>query len=520
MSLGTCYSQLRFIRQFGLMVLVWCWNYLVVILFKFFCQSGLRIDNIGLKATAPISTTARILITEDGMERICNRTNVFFSSRTKFNELFLVQLAAPTLLAGLLLVSCGCGSSSNSKQSNETGIAQGNDTEINAADSLALEGEVDKADTGKLHVVTVSATAEQGNSVGGIEIPFTQWTPIPDGSFVDQEWGERSLHATRSIGNETFSVYLDWGDSKTPSKLFWKAGDEELSKPIELNWKELSGDYFMYHKKSSGTPFSEIACFVREDSIEKCSLAFNSLFQGKFEMDQLEMTCMLLDGDGDLEISSDNDRWVAGPTDIVTQIEFANPSYDMHRLDESWCWNGVKFDFANCKESTLQLKTSLGHSDSESWERHIARIQKEFESTMPARKLMLEKKGDAPDRPLAESPVEWFYCANFDKAVQYASSSGKPLLVEYTSTTCGWCRILGYVTINDKELNELLANFACVKFLGEFDPAETYKKQGVESFPQIKIFSPETLKELHSISGFKPPSKLVAELESALSNFE
>ena len=192
----------------------------------------------------------------------------------------------------------------------------------------------------------------------------------------------------------------------------------------------------------------------------------------------------------------------------------------MHRLDESWCWNGVKFDFANCKESTLQLKTSLGHSDSESWERHIARIQKEFESTMPARKLMLEKKGDAPDRPLAESPVEWFYCANFDKAVQYASSSGKPLLVEYTSTTCGWCRILGYVTINDKELNELLANFACVKFLGEFDPAETYKKQGVESFPQIKIFSPETLKELHSISGFKPPSKLVAELESALSNFE
>lgn len=125
--------------------------------------------------------------------------------------------------------------------------------------------------------------------------------------------------------------------------------------------------------------------------------------------------------------------------------------------------------------------------------------------------MFLKGQGDEPDRPVAESPLAWRFVTSLDEAREYACQVKKPLLLELTSLSCGWCRLLTHLTHGDAEVDSLLRGYACVKFICDVDPREEYKTLGVTGFPCTVVFTLDG-EILDKSPGFSPPSKFAETL--------
>lgn len=110
--------------------------------------------------------------------------------------------------------------------------------------------------------------------------------------------------------------------------------------------------------------------------------------------------------------------------------------------------------------------------------------------------------------------VRWRH--DYGAARKEATAAGKPLLLDFGSDNCVWCRKLDATTFRTPAVVELLNDrFVPVKVDGGGKDSWLAEKAGVEAFPTLVLLSPEG-KVLARHDGYADAAKLIPLLKQAV----
>ena len=77
---------------------------------------------------------------------------------------------------------------------------------------------------------------------------------------------------------------------------------------------------------------------------------------------------------------------------------------------------------------------------------------------------------------------------DLDGAIKSAQGSGEPIMADFYTDWCGWCKKLDSDTYSDDTVDTLSRNFVCVKINGDSD-RELVRKYNVRGYPTIVFFN-------------------------------
>ncbi|HOX09199.1 MAG TPA: peptide chain release factor-like protein [Candidatus Omnitrophota bacterium] len=103
---------------------------------------------------------------------------------------------------------------------------------------------------------------------------------------------------------------------------------------------------------------------------------------------------------------------------------------------------------------------------------------------------------------------------NLQDALKTAKDGGKPVMVDFYTDWCGWCKKLDSETYSNSKVSKLAEKFVCVKIDAEREPALASKYQ-VTGYPTI-LFLDGSGKVLARIPGYLPPDRLHSEMNKVL----
>jgi len=115
-----------------------------------------------------------------------------------------------------------------------------------------------------------------------------------------------------------------------------------------------------------------------------------------------------------------------------------------------------------------------------------------------------------------ETKVSWLY--DYDQALARARDENKPILVDFYTDWCGWCKKLDAETYGNETVAALLnEGFVCLKVDAEehVDLAEEYNVVG---YPTILFLSPDG-EEIGRIVGYEPPDKFLQDAKNILTRW-
>lgn len=118
--------------------------------------------------------------------------------------------------------------------------------------------------------------------------------------------------------------------------------------------------------------------------------------------------------------------------------------------------------------------------------------------------------GAAP--PAAGREVRWN--TSLPDAMKIAREVKKPLMVDFFSNRCGWCKVLDQKTYTDPEVRACAEKFVAVKVDVGKDPAAAAPYR-VTGLPTI-LFMNSSGEVVHSVIGFRPAAPFLAEMKTAL----
>ncbi len=105
---------------------------------------------------------------------------------------------------------------------------------------------------------------------------------------------------------------------------------------------------------------------------------------------------------------------------------------------------------------------------------------------------------------------------NFKAAKEEAVKTGKPLLIEYNSKGCGWCREMEKKTHPDPAVIATLRRHVVpVRVTG--DPGGIKKAHNIKGTPRTLILDAETMTLVGNIRGFKMPATYVSMVNASRS---
>lgn len=115
--------------------------------------------------------------------------------------------------------------------------------------------------------------------------------------------------------------------------------------------------------------------------------------------------------------------------------------------------------------------------------------------------------------PATAQDVRWRY--DYAAARKEATASGRPLLLDFGTEACVWCRKLDATTFRDRGIVELVnERFVPVKVDGNRDERLT-RAVGVQAFPTLVLLSPDG-KVVGRHEGYADVAKMTALLRQAL----
>jgi len=113
----------------------------------------------------------------------------------------------------------------------------------------------------------------------------------------------------------------------------------------------------------------------------------------------------------------------------------------------------------------------------------------------------------------SHEPIAWVY--DYQTALKTAAREKKPIMIDFYTDWCSWCKKLDEDTYPDPKVQELAKKFVCAKINAEKDTA-TARKYGVSAYPTI-VFTDAEGKELHRVESYQTGEVFVQTLEEALS---
>lgn len=98
-----------------------------------------------------------------------------------------------------------------------------------------------------------------------------------------------------------------------------------------------------------------------------------------------------------------------------------------------------------------------------------------------------------------EKSIKWY--TDFNKASKDARKYAKPMLVDFYTDWCGWCKKLDSETYTDSRVIDASRKFVNVKVNGDKIP-ELVQKYKIEGYPTI-IFLNSKSKEISRVVGYR-----------------
>lgn len=115
--------------------------------------------------------------------------------------------------------------------------------------------------------------------------------------------------------------------------------------------------------------------------------------------------------------------------------------------------------------------------------------------------------------PLEKGSVEWLY--DLALAKNLAASQEKPILIDFYTDWCGWCKRMDAETYADAKVSDKAKQFICVKI-----DADAYssiaKDYNVRGFPTT-VFLNSQAEVLDVVPGYLPPDQFLILLDRILS---
>jgi thioredoxin-related protein len=108
--------------------------------------------------------------------------------------------------------------------------------------------------------------------------------------------------------------------------------------------------------------------------------------------------------------------------------------------------------------------------------------------------------------------LSWEY--NLEKALVQAQNSQKPLMVDFYTSWCGWCKKLDQDVYTDKKVRDLAEQFICVKVDGDKYP-QVVAQYRVSAYPTIIFLNYEGAVDLQ-VRGYRPPADFAALMSQVL----
>ncbi|MCB4790284.1 MAG: thioredoxin family protein [Elusimicrobia bacterium] len=102
--------------------------------------------------------------------------------------------------------------------------------------------------------------------------------------------------------------------------------------------------------------------------------------------------------------------------------------------------------------------------------------------------------------PIESNSIEWQ--TSFDRSLEFAKKTKKPIMADFYADWCGWCRKLDETTYQDNNVIELSKRFICVKVNTDADIG-TSSKYNVSGLPTIVFFSYDG-KVTKKVVGYRP----------------
>jgi thioredoxin-related protein len=110
--------------------------------------------------------------------------------------------------------------------------------------------------------------------------------------------------------------------------------------------------------------------------------------------------------------------------------------------------------------------------------------------------------------------ISWQY--DLASALKAAKSQGKPVMMDFYTEWCGWCKKLDSDTYSNANVSAAAKKFICVKIDAEKQPALA-SKYGVAGFPTI-IFLSSNGGIISKVPGFLPPDQFLAMMNKILAS--
>jgi thiol:disulfide interchange protein DsbD len=113
----------------------------------------------------------------------------------------------------------------------------------------------------------------------------------------------------------------------------------------------------------------------------------------------------------------------------------------------------------------------------------------------------------------AEIPADW--STNYDATISAAAIAQQPVLVYFTASWCGPCKLMSRITLTDPAVFELISNVEHVAVDIEAHP-DLATKHGVNAVPTFILLS-STNDEVERVTGFQGPGKFLSWLTNSIS---
>jgi thiol:disulfide interchange protein len=112
----------------------------------------------------------------------------------------------------------------------------------------------------------------------------------------------------------------------------------------------------------------------------------------------------------------------------------------------------------------------------------------------------------------ADKSIKWN--TDFKKAAKAAKRQQKPMMLDFYTEWCGWCKRLDKDTYTDSRVIDLSDKFISVKIDGDKDPA-LVKQYRVEGYPTI-VFTNSKGKEINRVVGYRNADDFLKVMQEAL----